>query len=534
MNCQQFQNILDNLLIAVPTEAVDADMAVHLDDCPTCAREHRLAGQALASLDVPKLVSATSQLKEQIMSEVSAIATAVPKQAIKRPWFVKPVLTVGLAASLLVAGLVSFRSGPDGGPDKMPAFSLIRQAYAAEEAIFAADRVVHIVGEIIVKPIADPDLARMRWFPIMSLEASGKPRFHQLTLSAEVGKGYTVRDEVWYDTATDRFVRQLTVEGRPIYANSFDGQAVYWLDVTSDGKSSVVKHPKTAEFRSPKSPAELLGIAAGLSSRLDEKNKQLVTDAGEAKLEDGTTARVVKMGFPTPEADQKQNAFYLVTIRKDDNRIAKMEFVVGGESLLEVRRVKTETVEKAEARWDLAGLEKAVGDEQQKPLAGILPDMIVAGVSVEHMVEKATFKTYIFKTDPPWAGKREITDILDIVSPPNRMFAIAYRAADGRHVVLLQSPSYNKMLGPMTKIGKLVYTSPGGVKVWSGPRDKWLAGILLQSARASIKDSPSGDRTGYLLETPDGTYPALAINGQVTDEELHGLIDSLVPAKASE
>ena len=128
----------------------------------------------------------------------------------------------------------------------------------------------------------------------------------------------------------------------------------------------------------------------------------------------------------------------------------------------------------------------------------------------------------------------EITDVLDIVSPPNRMFIITHRAQDGRHVVLLQSASYNKMLGPMTKLGKLVYTSPRGVKVWSGPRDKWLAGILLQSARATIKDSPSEDRTGYLLETPVGTYPALAINGQASDEELHRLVDSLVPAKASE
>jgi hypothetical protein len=147
------------------------------------------------------------------------------------------------------------------------------------------------------------------------------------------------------------------------------------------------------------------------------------------------------------------------------------------------------------------------------------------------MVKKADFQTYVFAKDPPWAGKPEITDILDIVSPPHRMFAIAYRADDGRHVVLLQSHSYNTMLGPITKIAKLVYTSPTGIKVWSGPQDKWLAQILLQSARYTIKDPPSEQRTGYLLETPAGTFPVLAINGQLTDEELHALIDSLVEAK---
>ena len=46
-----------------------------------------------------------------------------------------------------------------------------------------------------------------------------------------------------------------------------------------------------------------------------------------------------------------------------------------------------------------------------------------------------------------------------------------------------------------------------------------------------IKSGPSNDRTGYLLQTPSGTFPALAINGPMTDEELHALINSLVLAK---
>jgi hypothetical protein len=133
-------------------------------------------------------------------------------------------------------------------------------------------------------------------------------------------------------------------------------------------------------------------------------------------------------------------------------------------------------------------------------------------------------------SNPSWAGERQITDILDIVSPPNRMFAITYRAQDGRHVVLIQSASYNRMLEPVTKIAKVIYTSPSGVKVLSSAQDKWLAGILLQSSQATIQDPPSENRTGYLLQTPDGTFPALAVNGALTDDELHGLVDSLVRA----
>ena len=43
--------------------------------------------------------------------------------------------------------------------------------------------------------------------------------------------------------------------------------------------------------------------------------------------------------------------------------------------------------------------------------------------------------------------------------------------------------------------------------------------------------TPADDRSGYVLESPAGTCPSLAINGQLTDEELVDLVDSLVPAK---
>jgi hypothetical protein len=33
------------------------------------------------------------------------------------------------------------------------------------------------------------------------------------------------------------------------------------------------------------------------------------------------------------------------------------------------------------------------------------------------------------------------------------------------------------------------------------------------------------------LETPAGTFPVLAINGKVSEEELHSLIDAIVTAE---
>jgi hypothetical protein len=275
-----------------------------------------------------------------------------------------------------------------------------------------------------------------------------------------------------------------------------------------------------------------LGIAAGLPTRIDEKDKHLVSDAGDVSLDDGTKGRQLRVSYPPPSEEIQQNAHVLFTIRSDDNTIARIEFVVDNKPLYEVRRVKTETLDRADVAWDLAGIAESLAKSAPAPSASIVPDMIVRDVSVKHMIEKATFPTYIFQANPSWAGERQITDILDIVSPPNRMFAITYRAGDGRHVVLLQSASYNRMLEPITKIAKVVYTSPSGVKVLSGPQDKWLAGILLQSSQAVIQAPLSEERTGYLLQTPDGTFPALAVNGPVTDDELHQLVDSLVPAKA--
>ena len=182
-------------------------------------------------------------------------------------------------------------------------------------------------------------------------------------------------------------------------------------------------------------------------------------------------------------------------------------------------------------------MRRAPRDKQEaasKPDAAI-PDMVVPDVSVRHMVEKADFETYIFAANPAWTCQRQIIDVLDVVSPPHRMFSIAYRANDGRHVVLDQSPTFNKTLGLLTKLPgvRLIYQSPKGFKVWCYPPGwgKKTADDLLKGSRHYIKDPPSKQAIGYLLETPAGTFPALAINGQVTDEELHALIDSLVPAR---
>ena len=199
-----------------------------------------------------------------------------------------------------------------------------------------------------------------------------------------------------------------------------------------------------------------------------------------------------------------------------------------GRPRLLIRRVLTESVEAPEVSWNLNELE-GTGAKAAQPVS-VTPDMVIPSVSVQHMVERAKFETYVFSAQPAWTGPVQITDCLDPASG-GRAFLLIACADDHRHVVLVQAPIYNLTLGAVVKAGTLVYTSPNGFKVWGGGPQKWYSQILLQSARWFIKDQPSEDRIGYVLESPAGTFPALAINGPVSDEELHKLVDSLITAK---
>jgi hypothetical protein len=536
MQCRECQEVIDNLLIAEPTEKQRFELAEHLEQCPDCARQYALAQEALAEITPLLALRASTNFKERVMSAISTASVIQPKPVAYQLFTtrrLKLAAAIAAAAVLLIILTPLLPFGPkNAGHKPLSAFGLLAEASAAEAKLFSGTEIVHLLSRIIVTPVADAELAKIRWFPLVSLQANGKPRYSQLSLAAEPGKGYTIEDNSWYDPTTGRFLRILLKDGKPIFANSFDGRNIYSLEIPAGGMAKVAKKPITKDFQPPKTPAEFLGIAAGLKSAIDAQDQSLVRDAGKVKLEDGAEARVVRAGFPEGGPKETEDNYWLFTIREDNNTIEKMEWRLKGQSLLVVRRGETETGQEPVSGWDLAGVATQAGAAAAQAGPAIRPDMVIADVSIADMLKKADFPVYVFDKDPTWAGDRKITDILDIVSPPQRMFAITYKAKDHRHVVLLQSPSYNKMFAPLIKMGKLVYTSPSGIKVLSGPQDQWLAKILLQSARATIQEPPVAEPTGYLLETPEGTFPTLAVNGKISDEELHALIDSLVPAKS--
>ena len=549
MSCPQLQKWLDDILIVPPCEPLPIELAEHARVCPRCRRDLELATRTLASIQPSHRVEVSEQLKGHIMNKIIEMNTgirAIEPERRARVRLLNPVTAAAAALLLVLGATVLYWSGP-GNVFRPPvsSFTLLQSAWAAEQELFTQGGIVHIVNEIVVSPVADPALAKARWFPIMAVEASGAPRIHQLALGAEPGEEYTVDDQAWYDPATGRFVRLLSAGDAPLFANAYDGTAVYSLEPGPDGRLAVVAKDATGTFQAPDNPVAFLGIAAGLPNRLDELDETLVLDGGVAELADGTETRVVKSAFGSGEGAPAgaSNTEFLFKIREDDNTIAEMEWTIDGQSAMVVRRVWTETINDTGVDWDLAKIENLIDDSNQPPapekggLLGLLPDMVISDVSVAHMLERAGFDTYIFESAPSWAKERQITDVLDVASVPHRMFAITYRADDGRHVVLIQSHSYNSLgqsragSGPKNPGVSVVYTSPNGIKVWGGPQGKWMAEILLSSSRAILKDAPSEDRTGYLLETPSGTFPALAINGPISDDELHALVDNLVPAK---
>lgn len=429
----------------------------------------------------------------------------------------------------------TLRPADDDGSDTaaIPAFSLLVQAAAAEETLFSADAIVHIVNEIIVRPVSNPAFAKARWIPITSLEAEGAFRFHQLELPGEPGKGYTVKDESWYDPGTGKFARIMKARGKPVFATSYDGAFVCSLERTDDGSAHVAKQRITPGFKRPKNPAGFLGLAAGFVARLEELDKGAVQHAGHGTLADGSAVQVLKAGMPAP--DGTMDSYWLFRIRRDDHAMAEMEFFLGGESALLLRRAGRDIVAAPGVSWTLDGIAPSPAEDRDLPTPEVVKDMVVPDVSVRHLVETASFDTYIFAKSPPWATKREIDDVLDLVSKPHRMFVTCYVATDTRHVVMIQALTFQKMFAPMAENGtlRLVYTSPSGFKALTGGPEwnKWGANIALRSARHVIKDPPSENRTSYILESPSGVHFPVAINGPLTDEELHALVDSLVLAE---
>jgi len=466
---------------------------------------------------------------------------------------IMPSTIAKLAAVLVLAVvlLTSINKLRDSQSTRKPitCFTLLSRACAAEQTVFVGKHLVHITNEIIVYPAAkeSPVAERLKqlnlsdgqrryietvsswldfnWMPICSLKADGQFRFHELKLSRDIDRPYTITDQAWYDSATGRFARVMETGEKVIFANSYDGQAVYFSQRTTDGALSLLSERIKENFNPPQNPAEFLGITAGLRSSLENDDYAAISEITDGTLEDGTPVKIYKQGFADLLGDI--NTYWLFKVRLDDGTIAEMEFVTAGSTQLVIRRVAAKSIKESPYSWDLAEIKGRIGKSGDNPIVDVGPDVWIPEVSLQHMVDTAGFETYIFASIPSWLSEPVISDAADFASPGRRMFGITYKASDNRHIIIFQSHTFNTFFASVVKHAHLIYSSSNGFKLWSGGPEKWWTELHLNSAGFT----PAEDRTGYLLQSPAGTFPSLAINGRLTENELRQLVDSLVPAR---
>jgi hypothetical protein len=468
------------------------------------------------------------------------------------------------AAVIAIVGIASwtmFHQGVE--KPMMSSIELLAKAQAAEKALFAGDKIVHIMSEISIyrsqynpktqemiekignTKMSAAELDKMNrelisswlvsWLPMMSLQPTGEQRLTEIRLAKDANQTYTIFDNAWYDPQTGKFVRTMNVNDKVIFANSYDGQFVNITETTADGKVQLKSEAVSPNFKAPENPAEFLGITAGVQQCLVDKCfNQPVQDITKDTLADGTPVQVFKIGFPNPWGDL--NTYYLFKIRQADDIIAQIDYVFNGQPQMVIRRVVSEQVDKPEYSWNLAEL-------NSKELAGETPsgvtvasDVAIPNVSIRHMIDKADFETYIFASDPNWTKGRMIIDIMDPMNPPGRLFVIMYTPNDDntRMVMLIQSQTHNKYMSAMFKQAeaqgkKLSYKEyANGCKVYM---DTGSAAFWTELCFKNASVEPAKDRCGFIVQSPAGTFPLIAVNGPVTEEELTGLINSLTTAK---
>jgi len=530
--CERNKDKIADYVSGLLPESEIKELQQHLNDCSTCSEyahvlkdEDKLLTELFSEID-----SDMEARQEGVLQTISSISQTEQNETISiwRIIMKKPITKLAAAAVIIIAVSLFSLLNRQQKPNIFDDFSFLAKACAAENSLFTGENIVHLQNEIIVfTPTESAGELDFAWLPMCSLKSDGQFMFNQLKLPT-YEEPYTVYDDAWYEPETGKFIRILKTDEKVVFANSYDGEFIYTSQVEADGIFQLAGEAVTEDFTEPFEPAAFLGMGAGLRSGLQEDDTKIQGLTGET-LEDGSSAKVYKVGTPDPFG--QLSSYWFFRVREDNGTIAEMEFVLSNEPRLLIRRVLAESVLTAEYSWNLVELEGLDVTTDAGPQVSLTPDIVIDDVSVQHMVDLADFETYIFAINPSWTEKIRIIDVFDPVSPGGRMFIFASRADDGRHLIMVQSPTYNMLIGVLAKTGKLMYTSPNGFKVWGGGPSKWYAEILLNSGRSVIKDPPSDDRVGYILESPAGTYPTLAINGQLSDEELHELIDTLIPAR---
>lgn len=462
-------------------------------------------------------------------------------------------LSVAAAAVIIVALAGWLATSPD-SVGQMSSFTLLSSASAAEQALFSIPGgIAHIANEIVLYPNSksnaeallrdmesdvtqDKNIAVIKrwlsyqWIPVYSLGRDGQPREHKLDLTRSTDEVVTIYDLAWYDVATGYFARVLKTADHVVFANAYDGQYVYVTDRKPDGTLRIKQEAITDEFLAPSNPADFLGIAAGIRGTVPREHYPPIQDVQTGTLENGTSVRNYKLGYT--DLFGKVETYFSFKISTDADVIEEIECVVEGQTSRIHRRIVAEMVSEPELSWNLAEL---VTDTTEG-LVAVDSGQASGIATIRQIAESAPGPVYFFATDPSWTDDRTVYDLPDEMSPSARSYGATYRGRDGRDVVLSQGESFNRyfsaLWGKVQQMGEEIpwmYESENGFKVLhqtDKQAEMWWTEFALKSAGFE----PKANRIGYIIKSPADTFMVMAVNGPVSEQELHALIDSLVPA----
>ncbi len=451
-----------------------------------------------------------------------------------------------VAAAIVILACVFFV--PENEQSGINTVELLNNICKAENRSFFGEGITHIITEITVLPlpeelrkesvlddtVTEEDLygpalwLNHNWLPMCSLKSNGQFRLNNLKLSPDIENEYVITDQAWFDPASGYFKRVMAKEESLVMGNAWDGNNIY-ESFSENGEFKKIVSPTNSDFKAPVNPAQFLGLSVGICQKLSGDNGEFnLTYMCEEITDDGKEVKVYRTGFE--DSSGNTSTYWLFKIDSILEQVAEMEFYLAGHRHIHIKRVLLEKIATYEDQWALSASD--YGSHIADNTVSMHKDMYVDDVSVQQMVEKASYQTYLFSTMPTWCNTRRIFDVVDPPSPGHRMFLIDYFTENNpKHVLLIQSKSYNGMfagfLSPDTD-GSEAYIKTDKYRVYrGGPQEKWWTKVVLDSCAIDCQD----DREGYLIWTGTETIPALVVNGTTTVQELKVIVETMLTSE---
>ena len=465
-----------------------------------------------------------------------------------------PVTRVA-AIVLLMVGLavMSWHSLESPAQNPLTLLMLVNSACAAEQtAYFTSDRIVHVTHEITLFPNTNaPDAAARldeliasnfsynknsdlmkAWFysfaslPVRSLKPDGQIRWHTLQLAEITDQACVIQEHIWYDPATGFFSRVFKQGSQVLFGLSYDGRAVYTAQPTESGRFAVSREPITDQFNLPENPAEFLGISASFQTTMDSMSLPPLQEEASERLADGTSVRVYRLCWDGADV------YHIFWVNTEDDTIQQIESVAYENPVQQIQRIASDSVGAPGFSWDLAEL----AGHSASPHADVILQQSSTPITAQQMAEVARVETFVFGRTPDWIAEQKFTVLTDQTGQTPGSFVAFCRATDGRHVALIQGETVNQYLHSalnMIKTAGFRWTprllARNRFKVHDSGNIK-NSGLPAEVIFKEAGFEPAEHISGYALSSPTNTYLGMIINGKVTDQELHDLVASLMPA----